>query len=263
MREILPSTLWIGNAQDARDIRRVLAAEIRVVIDLAIDEPVIQFPRDVVYCRLPLLDGEGNLPAILRSAIETTTTFVSARHRTLVACSGGMSRSPAIVSAVLARTRSISLSEAIKKVAATGPCDVSTGLWNDISEIVTRTTSPCLNLVVIRSLEPAQVVKFYSLFGMQFQEERHGSGPIHWAASLAEMVLEVYPAKSADEVDSTTRLGFEVNDAVVVLERLRTAGFQVVKELSQGPWGTRAVVRDSDGRSVDIVQATTAPGFCT
>jgi predicted enzyme related to lactoylglutathione lyase len=77
------------------------------------------------------------------------------------------------------------------------------------------------------------------------------------------MVLEVYPAKSADEVDSTTRLGFEVNDAVVVLERLRTAGFQVVKELSPGPWGTRAVVRDSDGRSVDIVQATTAPGFCT
>ena len=94
MREIIPSTLWIGNAQDARDIKRVLTAEIRVVIDLAIDEPPILFPRDIVYCRFPLLDGEGNSPAILQAAIETMTTFVAAGHRTLVACSGGMSRSP-------------------------------------------------------------------------------------------------------------------------------------------------------------------------
>lgn len=94
MREIIPSILWIGNAQDARDIKRVLAAEFRVVIDLAIDEPAIQFPRDIVYCRFPLLDGEGNSPAILQSAIETTTNFVRDGQRTLVACSGGMSRSP-------------------------------------------------------------------------------------------------------------------------------------------------------------------------
>ena len=94
MREIIPSTLWIGNAQDARDIKTVLAAEIRVVIELAIDEPVILFPRDIVYCRFPLLDGKGNAPVILESAIETTANFVRAEHRTLVACSGGMSRSP-------------------------------------------------------------------------------------------------------------------------------------------------------------------------
>lgn len=136
MREIIPSTLWLGNAQDARDIRRVLAAEIRVVIDLAIDEPVIQFPRDIVYCRFPLLDGEGNSPAIFQSAIETTTNFVRAGHRTLVACSGGMSRSPAIASAVLARTSPSSLSEAVQKVAATGACDISPGLWNEIAAVL-------------------------------------------------------------------------------------------------------------------------------
>lgn len=258
MREIHPSTLWIGNAQDARDIRRVLAAEIRVVIDLAIDEPVIQFPRDIVYCRFPLLDGEGNLPAILQSAIETTMTFVLAGHPTLVACSGGMSRSPAIVAAVLTRTASVSLTEAVQRIATTGPCDISPGLWNDVSSLLAPPTTHRLKLVVIRSMEPAHTVRFYSLLGMQFKEERHGTGPIHWAASVAEMVLEIYPAKSAHEVDSTTRLGFEVTEAVAVLERLRTAGFEVVKELSQGPWGTRAVVRDPDGRSVEIVQAMTS-----
>lgn len=261
MREIIPSTLWIGNAQDARDIRRVLAAEIRVVIDLAVDEPAIQFPRDIVYCRLPLLDGEGNSSAILQSAIESTTTFVSAGHGTLVACSGGMSRSPAIASAVLSRTKSVSLTKAVQHVATTGPCDIAPGLWNDVSELLGLPATPRLKLVVIRSLEPAHTVRFYSLLGMPFEEERHGSGPIHWAASVAEMVLEIYPAKSAHEVGSTTRLGFEVTEAGVVLERLRTAGFEVVKELSQGPWGTRAVVRDPDGRLVEIVQAMTSQSF--
>lgn len=139
MREIIPSTLWIGNAHEARDIKSVLAAEIQVVIDLAIDETAIQFPRDIVYCRFPLLDGEGNSAAILRSAIETATNFARAGHRTLVACSGGISRSPAIVSAVLARIGSISCGEAIQQVAATGPCDISPGLWNDITGLSMNT----------------------------------------------------------------------------------------------------------------------------
>ena len=142
MREIIPSILWIGNAQDARDIKTVLAAEVRVVIDLAIDEPAIQFPRDIVYCRFPLLDGEGNSPAILQSAIETTTNFVRDGQRTLVACSGGMSRSPAIVSAVLARTRSLSLSEAVQRIASTGHCDISPALWNDVQKSSLNAASP-------------------------------------------------------------------------------------------------------------------------
>jgi predicted enzyme related to lactoylglutathione lyase len=169
-----------------------------------------------------------------------------------------MSRSPAIASAVLTRTASVSLTEAVQRIAATGPCDISPGLWDDVSSLLAPPTTHRLKLVVIRSMEPAHTVRFYSLLGMQFQEEQHGSGPIHWAASVVEIVLEIYSAKSAHEVDSTTRLGFEVTEAGVVLERLRTAGFEVVKELSRGPWGTRAVVRDSDGRSVEIVQAMTS-----
>ena len=66
-----PLDLWIGNAHDARDVRGVLAFGIGVVIDLAIEEPPIHFPRDIVYCRFPLLDvlengahGERGHPSI-------------------------------------------------------------------------------------------------------------------------------------------------------------------------------------------------------
>jgi hypothetical protein len=132
MRDVIPNVLWIGNTLDARDVKGVLAAGIGVVIDLAIEEPPIRYPRDVVYCRFPLLDGEGNSPEVLRSAIDTTANFVAAKRPTLVACSGGMSRSPAIVSAVIAKVQSIDLDTALERAVATGPCDLSPMLWNDV-----------------------------------------------------------------------------------------------------------------------------------
>ena len=257
MREVIPNVLWIGNAHDARDVKGVLARGIGVVIDLAIEEPPIQFPRDIVYCRFPLLDGEGNSPALLQSAVYTTANFVNAKQPTLVACSGGMSRSPIIVSAVLAKIESLELSAAVERVTATGPCDFSPGLWNDVQKLLSqrKPSSPSrLNLIVIRSLEPGRTVAFYQMLGMSFQEEQHGSGPVHWAADVDGVVLEIYPAKSTDEVDATTRLGFNVNDAVFVLNTLRLSDVEIISDLKQTKWGLRAVVRDSDGRTVELVQ---------
>ena len=97
MREVIPSKLWIGNALDARDIRGVLGCGIAVIVDLAFEEPPIQSPRGIVYCRFPLLDGAGNESAILRAAVETVAHFMATGMPTLVACGAGMSRSPAIV----------------------------------------------------------------------------------------------------------------------------------------------------------------------
>lgn len=257
MREIIPGVLWIGNAHDARDVRGVLACGIGVVIDLAIEEPPIQFPRDIVYCRFPLLDGEGNSPALLQSAIDTTANFVNAKQPTLVACSGGMSRSPIIVSAVLASIESHELNAAVERVTATGPCDFSPALWNDVQELLNQRKSSStsrLNLIVIRSVDPSRTVTFYKMLGMKFQEEQHGSGPVHWAAELDGIVLEIYPAKSADEVDVTTRLGFVVKDAASVLNTLRLSDVEIISDLKQTKWGLRAIVRDSDGRTVELVQ---------
>lgn len=257
MREVIPNVLWIGNAQDARNVKGVLARGIGVVIDLAIEEPPIQFPRDIVYCRFPLLDGEGNSPALLQSAIETTANFVNAQQPTLVACSGGMSRSPAIASAVLANIESLELNAAVERVTATGPCDFSPALWNDVQKLFNQRMSSStsrLNLIVIRSVDPSRTVTFYKMLGMDFQEEQHGSGTFHWAADLDGIVLEIYPAKSANEVDAATRLGFNVNDAVAVLNALRSSKVEIISELKQTKWGLRAVVGDSDRRSVELVQ---------
>ena len=60
MYEVLPERLWIGNALDARNPRSLFDAGIAAVVDLAYEEEPAVLPRRMVYCRFPLIDGEGN-----------------------------------------------------------------------------------------------------------------------------------------------------------------------------------------------------------
>lgn len=136
MREVLSQLLWIGNARDARNVKGVLDLGITAIIDLALEEPPVSFPREIVYCRLPLIDGEENNPATLQTAIETVARFIQADVPTLVACSGGMSRSPAIAAAAMSKINSIPFADTIEQIAATGPCDVAPGLWNEIQTLL-------------------------------------------------------------------------------------------------------------------------------
>lgn len=136
MRAIIPDVLWIGHAGDARDLKKIMAMGIELLIDLAIEEPPVVLPRDVAYCRFPIHDGNGNSPEMLISAIDTAARFVRANRRTLVACSAGMSRSPAIAAAVISRLDNIPPEEVIQRVATTGPCDISPRLWSEVCKFL-------------------------------------------------------------------------------------------------------------------------------
>ncbi len=135
MREVIPKVLWIGNAHDARDVKGVLGFGITAVVDLAMEEAPILFPRDVAYCRFPLIDGAGNTPALIKAAIFTISSFIRGEVPTLVTCSGGMSRSPTIAAAALAAIDETTIEEALKRIAAAGPHDVSTTFWTEVQAI--------------------------------------------------------------------------------------------------------------------------------
>lgn len=136
MREVIAGKLWIGNAGDARDIARVLSAGVTAIVDLAIEEPPVVYPRDITYCRIPLLDGPGNPVARLEMAIRTASGLIEAGTPTLIACGGGMSRAPAIATAALARAAGIDLQQALAEVVGTGPRDLAAGLWSDVQAAV-------------------------------------------------------------------------------------------------------------------------------
>lgn len=132
MRQIDDHSLWLGHAGDLRNTAELFATGIIAVVDLASNEPPALLPREIVYCRFPLVDGGGNPAWLLRRAVETVAALAEANVATLVCCSAGMSRSPAILSAALARVVRISPAEMLARVNAEQASDVSPALWAEI-----------------------------------------------------------------------------------------------------------------------------------
>jgi lactoylglutathione lyase len=111
-----------------------------------------------------------------------------------------------------------------------------------------------LSLLVLKTHDVERLVTFYGLLGLAFDAEQHGKGPIHFAAQLGELVLEIYPLDQRQAVDVTTRVGFAVSALAEQLAKLEAAGVAIVSPLRQSSWGLRAVVRDPDGRAVELSQ---------
>ena len=132
MRRISGLSLWLGHIGDMRDLRVVLSTGILAVVDLAVNEPPAVVTRELVYCRFPLVDGSGNPPWLLRAAVDCVAGLLRADTATLVFCAAGMSRSPAIAAAAIARVRGCSPGEALAFVAESKALDVSPGLWLEI-----------------------------------------------------------------------------------------------------------------------------------
>ena len=114
---------------------------------------------------------------------------------------------------------------------------------------------PSINLIVIRvrDLEVSRV--FYSELGLQFERERHGDGPEHYAAELHELVFELYPARKSGAITNEVRLGFQVERLAEVLTRLQKMGGDIVTDIQEMEGGKHAVVSDPDGHRVVLTEA--------
>lgn len=118
--------------------------------------------------------------------------------------------------------------------------------------MTTNLKPPHLVLLVIRTTDLPRLVAFYRCMEIEFTEHRHGTGPMHFAAEHCGVVFEIYLAKKQEDVDRTTRLGFSVRELHTVVDSLRSLGAMVIEEPTQSEWGIRAVVKDPDGRSVEL-----------
>ena len=126
----------------------MLGAGIGAVVDLAVNEAPATLPRELVYCRFPLVDGSENPRWLLRAAAETVAALLRANVPTLVYCGAGMSRTPAIAAAGLALAIGSSLTEALALVCNTGVADVSPALWADVQSAILRQSSPSVRINV-------------------------------------------------------------------------------------------------------------------
>jgi protein-tyrosine phosphatase len=136
MRQVDGYPLWLGHIGDTRTPGDLYAAGIEAVVELAANESPANLPREFVHCRFPLVDGAGNAPRLLRAAIEAVASLLELQVPTLVCCGVGMSRTPAVAAAALAKTTTISLSDALELVTRDRPADISTALWAEIQAVI-------------------------------------------------------------------------------------------------------------------------------
>ena len=112
---------------------------------------------------------------------------------------------------------------------------------------------PHLNLVVLRSPDIHRAAKFYNALGLLFTEHSHSSGPVHYSSEVSGLVFEIYPATSNLASTTSTRIGFNVDSVDSLIPLLLQAGAQIVSPPTDSEWGRRAVVKDLDGHTVELV----------
>jgi len=69
------------------------------------------------------------------------------------------------------------------------------------------------------------------------------------------VVIEIYPLRDdGNPLYASTRLGFAVEDMAEVVQKLQGIGTKVVTPPRETVSGLQAVVRDPDGRAVELSQ---------
>ena len=136
MRRIPDYPLWLGNARDVQDRHLLFREGVTAAVDLAVEEMPVVPGHEIVYARFPIVDGTENPPWLLRAAVDLTATLLRENVPTLVACGAGLSRSPAIAAAALAKLGRGSMEESLTYLASFGQCDVSAGLLHDLSRAI-------------------------------------------------------------------------------------------------------------------------------
>ena len=134
---------------------------------------------------------------------------------------------------------------------ASSPCQAPPGYWD---EEECAPSAVALRLHALKTHQVEAVRAFCAALGVHFAEERHGQGPVHHAGCAGGVVLEIYPLPDGGAADHSTRLGFVVSDLRRVLDAVQAGGAALVSAPQQTPWGHRAVVRDPDGRAVELYQ---------
>ena len=110
-----------------------------------------------------------------------------------------------------------------------------------------------VSLIVLRATDLDRTLEFYRLLGLEFVQEQHGSGSIHFSAQIGGTVIEIYPGQPGTAPDrktaGATTIGFRVVSLDAILEQ---SGAKILTPPQSSPWGRRAVVEDPDGRAVEL-----------
>ncbi|BAY95563.1 MULTISPECIES: VOC family protein [unclassified Tolypothrix] len=119
-------------------------------------------------------------------------------------------------------------------------------------------SQPELSLVVLRTTDVLKTLLFYRAFGLEFEQECHGQGVIHYACTLGISTIEIYPGidgSAQSPVQSgATMLLFKVANIDAVLTKLQEIGNTILPTVQSTLLFRRVVLTDPDGRKVELTE---------
>lgn len=118
--------------------------------------------------------------------------------------------------------------------------------------------APYIDAAIFTAKDAVRTAAFYRALGLPLEEERHDDGPLHFACDVNGAHIAVYGAGKGNRRPGRTHgamLGFRVESLAKTLGALRRAGAKVLVEPQKVPWGRRAIVKDPDGRKVELNEA--------
>lgn len=119
--------------------------------------------------------------------------------------------------------------------------------------------SPRCNLLVIRSPDIEATATFYGAMGLKMHRHAHGTGPDHYCWETDGFVFEIYPLSKRAASTAGLRLGFVVDDVEQTVTDLAAIGAIVLTDPSDSEWGRRAVVKDLDGHTLELLEREIRP----
>ena len=110
-----------------------------------------------------------------------------------------------------------------------------------------------INLIVIRTDKPKELSEFYEQIGMKFEYHQHRKGTWHYSTEIGETVFEIYPLmKNQEAADNSLRLGFTIDDLDRLIIKLKNRNVEIVKEPKKSEWSYFAIIKDLDGRKIEL-----------
>ncbi|OUL26205.1 hypothetical protein BV378_13375 [Nostoc sp. RF31YmG] len=119
-------------------------------------------------------------------------------------------------------------------------------------------SQPELSLVVLRTANVLKTLLFYRAFGLEFEQECHDRGVIHYACTLGTSTIEIYPGSDGSAPKpvqgGATMLGFKAANIDVVLTKIQEIENTVLPAIQSTSRGRRVVLTDPDGRKVELTE---------
>ena len=127
--DFITNRIAIGDRHEAADLNLLLEFKIEAVLNLAYDLDISYYNKvppphykfKIEYQKVGLIDGHGNQPTTLISAVYMLNQLLERHQKVLVHCHEGVSRSSAIVTTYLTHKRGIRFDEAFEFVKSKRP----------------------------------------------------------------------------------------------------------------------------------------------